>query len=77
MEVIPGRIIMRWDFTQYYVSNFARDVLQKIHQQPLFHVEAINPALYRKVRLLDTVRDLRRQLGHLIVFLNICRRSTK
>ncbi|XP_070213069.1 run domain Beclin-1-interacting and cysteine-rich domain-containing protein-like isoform X3 [Littorina saxatilis] len=76
-EVIPGRVIMRWDFTRYYVSNFARDLLRKIRQQPLFHVDAINPALYKRVRTLDSVRDLRRQLGHLNTLLNICKRNDK
>ena len=76
-EVIPGRVIMRWDFSRYYVSNFARDLLSKIHHQPLFHVDAINPMLYKKFRTLDSVRDLRRQFGHLSTLLNICKRNTK
>ncbi|XP_076435294.1 run domain Beclin-1-interacting and cysteine-rich domain-containing protein-like isoform X2 [Babylonia areolata] len=76
-EVIPGRVIMRWDFTQCCVSNFARDLLKKIHKEPLFHVDAINMALYRKVRTLEAIRDYRRQLGHLYTLLIICKRNTK
>ncbi|KAL8580859.1 hypothetical protein ACOMHN_039559 [Nucella lapillus] len=76
-EVIPGRVIMRWDFTAYCVSNFAQDLLRKIYKEPLFHVDAINVLLYRKVRTLEAIRDLRRQLTHLSTLLNICKRHTK
>ena len=33
---IPGHILQHWDFTKYPVSNFARDLLEKLKSQALF-----------------------------------------
>lgn len=70
---IPGKILQKWDFTKYYVSNFARDLLSKMYNDPLFNVQDINPALYRKVRVLDSVGEARLQLFDFKRFLQACR----
>ncbi|XP_035675398.1 run domain Beclin-1-interacting and cysteine-rich domain-containing protein-like isoform X1 [Branchiostoma floridae] len=72
-SMIPGKIIHKWDFRKYYVSNFSLDLINKMHTEPLFNISDINPALYRKVRALDAVRDVRQQLYHLRNFLRTCR----
>lgn len=54
--VIPSRVLRKWDFSKYYVSNFSKDLLIKIWNDPLFNVQDINSALYRKVKLLNQVR---------------------
>lgn len=54
--VIPSRILRKWDFSKYYVSNFSKDLLSKIWSDPLFNVQAINAALYQKVKALNQVR---------------------
>ncbi len=74
---IPGRILRKWDFTAYSVSNFSHDFLRRIHEEPLFNVEDINSGLYRKVRALDQMRECREQLQHLQVFLQTCRNGTR
>ena len=45
---------------RYYVSNFARDLLSRIHYEPVFNVQNVNPKIYEvpilaqaKVRLLS------------------------
>lgn len=53
--VIPSRVLRKWDFSKYYVSNFSKDLLIKIWNDPLFNVQDINSALYRKVKLLNQV----------------------
>lgn len=58
--VIPSRILRKWDFSKYYVSNFSKDLLSKIWSDPLFNVQDINTALYRKVKPLNQVRVSRR-----------------
>ncbi|KAK6195419.1 hypothetical protein SNE40_000855 [Patella caerulea] len=73
LEYIPGRIIRKWDFMKYQVSNFARDVLTKIYSDPLFDITVINPTLYRKTRNLESIRDFRKQLYHLRTFLKVCK----
>ncbi|KAB0358597.1 hypothetical protein FD754_002753, partial [Muntiacus muntjak] len=71
--VIPSRILRKWDFSKYYVSNFSKDLLLKIWNDPLFNVQDINSALYRKVKLLNHVRLLRIQLYHMKNMFKTCR----
>uniref|UniRef100_A0A452H6S5 Rubicon Homology domain-containing protein n=1 Tax=Gopherus agassizii TaxID=38772 RepID=A0A452H6S5_9SAUR len=71
--VIPSRILRKWDFSKYYVSNFSRDLLSKIWSDPLFSVQDLNAALYRKVKALNQVRLLRIQLLHLKNMFKTCR----
>ncbi|XP_045396019.1 run domain Beclin-1-interacting and cysteine-rich domain-containing protein isoform X3 [Lemur catta] len=71
--VIPSRILRKWDFSKYYVSNFSKDLLIKIWNDPLFNVQDINTALYRKVKLLNQVRLLRVQLYHMKNMFKTCR----
>ncbi|XP_062065376.1 run domain Beclin-1-interacting and cysteine-rich domain-containing protein isoform X1 [Lepus europaeus] len=70
---IPSRILRKWDFSKYYVSNFSKDLLIKIWNDPLFNVQDINSALYRKVKLLNQVRLLRIQLYHMKNMFKTCR----
>nr|XP_021400253.1 run domain Beclin-1-interacting and cysteine-rich domain-containing protein isoform X2 [Lonchura striata domestica] len=71
--VIPSRILRKWDFSKYYVSNFSKDLLSKIWSDPLFNVQDINPALYHKVKALNQVRLLRIQLFHMKNMFKTCR----
>ncbi|NXT67205.1 RUBIC protein, partial [Chaetops frenatus] len=71
--VIPSRILRKWDFSKYCVSNFSKDLLSKIWSDPLFNVQAINPALYQKAKALNQVRLLRIQLFHMKNMFKTCR----
>nr|XP_013814951.1 PREDICTED: run domain Beclin-1 interacting and cysteine-rich containing protein isoform X2 [Apteryx mantelli mantelli] len=71
--VIPSRILRKWDFSKYYVSNFSKDLLSKIWSDPLFNVQDINAALYRKVKSLNQVWLLRVQLLHMKNMFKTCR----
>ncbi|XP_021571005.1 run domain Beclin-1-interacting and cysteine-rich domain-containing protein isoform X2 [Carlito syrichta] len=71
--VIPSRILRKWDFSKYYVSNFSKDLLMKIWNDPLFNVQDINSTLYRKVKPLNQVRLLRVQLYHMKNMFKTCR----
>ncbi|XP_060028208.1 run domain Beclin-1-interacting and cysteine-rich domain-containing protein isoform X3 [Erinaceus europaeus] len=70
---VPSRILHRWDFSRYSVSNFSKDLLLKIWNDPLFNVQDVNSALYRKVKPLDRVRLLRVQLCHMKNMFRTCR----
>ncbi|XP_041119399.1 run domain Beclin-1-interacting and cysteine-rich domain-containing protein-like isoform X2 [Polyodon spathula] len=72
-SVVPSRILRKWDFSKYYLSNFSRDLLAKIWGDPLFNVQDINSALYRKVKALEQVRLLRMQLVHIKNMFKTCR----
>ncbi|XP_048844452.1 run domain Beclin-1-interacting and cysteine-rich domain-containing protein isoform X1 [Brienomyrus brachyistius] len=75
--VVPGRVLKKWDFSKYPVSNFARDLLGKIASDPLFNPNDVNGGLYKKVKALESVRLLRLQLSHMKVLLKTCRFATK
>ncbi|XP_026092181.1 run domain Beclin-1-interacting and cysteine-rich domain-containing protein-like isoform X2 [Carassius auratus] len=72
-SVVPGKILRKWDFSKSYVSNFSRDLLAKIAGDPLFNLNDIHSALYKKVKALETVRALREQLYHMKNLLKTCR----
>ncbi|KAG7514974.1 hypothetical protein JOB18_046776 [Solea senegalensis] len=71
--VVPGRVLRKWDFSKYYVSNFARDLLSKIAGDPLFNPSDINSGLYKKVKSLEAVRVLRVKLFHMKNLFKTCR----
>ncbi|XP_041356237.1 run domain Beclin-1-interacting and cysteine-rich domain-containing protein-like isoform X2 [Gigantopelta aegis] len=77
IDHIPGRILQKWDFTKYYVSNFSRDLLARIQGDPLFSIQDINPVLYRRVKNLERVRDCRKQLHYLKSFIKICKSASR
>ncbi|XP_012863042.1 protein associated with UVRAG as autophagy enhancer isoform X2 [Echinops telfairi] len=70
---IPARILVRWDFRKYYVSNFSQRLLDSIWHQPLFHVLTTAQDLYAKAKELDRVRELQEQLFHIKKLLRTCR----
>ncbi|XP_005800384.2 run domain Beclin-1-interacting and cysteine-rich domain-containing protein isoform X3 [Xiphophorus maculatus] len=71
--IVPGRVLRKWDFSKYYVSNFARDLLSKISGDPLFNPSDINNGLYKKIKSLESVRVLRVQLFHMKNLFKTCR----
>ncbi|BFZ06127.1 hypothetical protein BsWGS_09166 [Bradybaena similaris] len=74
-SIIPGRVIEKWDFSRYPVANFSYALVEKMWQEPLFHVDTINPTLYKRVRGLETIRECRQQVVHLHSLLAICKRD--
>ena len=41
---------------RYYISNFARDLLARIHYDPVFVVQDVNPQIYSRVPVLAQAR---------------------
>lgn len=70
---IPGRILSKWHFSKYYVSNFAKSVIDKIWDSHLFNVQTENSALYKKVKDLNRVREVQEQLIHIRKLVSTCR----
>uniref|UniRef100_A0A0B7AW37 Rubicon Homology domain-containing protein n=1 Tax=Arion vulgaris TaxID=1028688 RepID=A0A0B7AW37_9EUPU len=75
-SIIPGRVIEKWDFSRYPIANFSYTLLEKMWQEPLFHVDTINPTLYKRVRGLESIRESRQQLIHLHSLLAVCKRDS-
>ncbi|XP_072762958.1 run domain Beclin-1-interacting and cysteine-rich domain-containing protein [Anoplolepis gracilipes] len=70
---IPGKILSKWDFNRYPVSNFSYRLLDQMMSDPLFQVNDLNPLLYRRIKQLDKMRVLRTKLFFLKDFLLTCR----
>ncbi|XP_012225046.1 run domain Beclin-1-interacting and cysteine-rich domain-containing protein [Linepithema humile] len=73
---IPGKILSKWDFNRYPVSNFSYRLLDQMVSDPLFQVNDLNPLLYRRIKQLDKTRVLRTKLFFLKDFLFTCRFAT-
>ncbi|XP_065840480.1 run domain Beclin-1-interacting and cysteine-rich domain-containing protein-like [Oscarella lobularis] len=73
MYIIPGRILQKWDFRQFSVSNHAHELLTRIFNDPIFNVAAANRALLRKVRDLAVATSVREQLHRMESFVKACR----
>jgi run domain Beclin-1 interacting cysteine-rich containing protein len=59
------------------VSNFSNDLLTKIYNEPLFNVCDINPSLYKRVKHLDIILELRQKLQYVKKFLMICKDAVR
>lgn len=76
VSLIPGKILSKWDFNRYPVSNFSYRLLDQMTLDPLFQVNDLNPLLYRRIKQLNRTRILRTQLFFFKDFLFTCRFST-
>lgn len=65
---IPARVLEKWDFSLYPVSNFAYRWLDQIWSLPLFHVADLNRQLYEKSKQLMSAHEARLQLKYLQFF---------
>ncbi|KAL7296016.1 hypothetical protein TKK_0010571 [Trichogramma kaykai] len=75
---IPGKILTKWDFSRYPVSNFAYRLLDRMMDDPLFPVtKDLYSSLYRRSKQLHRTRLLRTQLFYFKDFLFNCRFATK
>ncbi|KOC60223.1 Run domain Beclin-1 interacting and cystein-rich containing protein [Habropoda laboriosa] len=76
VSLIPGKILSKWDFNRYSVSNFSYRLLDQMMSDPLFQINDLNSSLYRRIKQLDRTRLLRTQLFFFKDFLFTCRFAT-
>jgi len=74
---LPGYILQKWDFHKYPVSHFALQLLDRIANEPLFNINDINTSLYRKVKKLRHLIDIRMQLYYLKIYISTCTQTDK
>ncbi|KAL1233979.1 Pleckstrin [Trichinella spiralis] len=73
--LIPARALLNWDFTPRKVSRASKAFLVSIYDQPIFHMNEINPALLVKSKALSQLHDLRLELNYIAAYLLTCRKS--
>lgn len=77
VTLIPGKILSKWDFNRYPVSNFSYRLLDQMTLDPLFQIQDLNPSLYTRIKQLDRTRILRTKLFFFKDFLYTCRFAKK
>ncbi|KAM3934862.1 protein associated with UVRAG as autophagy enhancer [Leptodactylus fuscus] len=70
---IPSRILLKWNFSKYYVSNVSKSIIDKIWDRHKFNVLKINPDVYKKVKELNRVKEVQQQLIYISRLVMICR----
>ncbi|XP_038658585.1 protein associated with UVRAG as autophagy enhancer isoform X2 [Scyliorhinus canicula] len=70
---IPGRILMKWDFSKHPVCHFSKQLLESIWHDPLFNIFYINKSLYNTVKELRKAKEIQEQLIHIKKLLKTCR----
>ncbi|XVF54094.1 hypothetical protein PTKIN_Ptkin05aG0153300 [Pterospermum kingtungense] len=68
MAVLPARVLLHWDFTQYPVSQLAKSYLDSTHDKPMLCVSAVNPILFSKVPALHHVMSMRKKIGNMLPY---------
>ncbi|CAH8829146.1 unnamed protein product [Trichobilharzia szidati] len=72
LMTLPGNLLTCWDFRMLPVSNFARDRLHQLHNQPLLRTIDFNKqVLNRQSSLIDCL-TLRRQGNLMLPFIRRC-----
>ncbi|XP_069748542.1 LOW QUALITY PROTEIN: protein associated with UVRAG as autophagy enhancer [Narcine bancroftii] len=72
-SLIPGRILMKWDFSKHPVCHLSKQLLESVWQDPLFNIFYINNSLYSKVKELRKAKELQEQLIYLKKLIRTCR----
>ncbi|XP_078415607.1 protein associated with UVRAG as autophagy enhancer isoform X1 [Cetorhinus maximus] len=70
---IPGRILMKWDFSKQPVCHFSKQLLESIWHDPLFNIFYINKSLYSNVKELRKAKEIQEQLIQIKKLLRTCR----
>ncbi|UYV65068.1 hypothetical protein LAZ67_3003034, partial [Cordylochernes scorpioides] len=73
--MLPARMIHNWDFRKYTISKQGRQFLEKVENDPLMDMKALNPLIYAVIPEMATLQKLRVKLGFLRSYLFTCRES--
>ncbi|XKL62623.1 hypothetical protein PGB90_002456 [Kerria lacca] len=76
-STIPSRVLTKWNFSKYPVSDFSYRLLDQLSTDPLFNVMNLNPSLYQRARDLQKIRLLRVALFYLKDFIFTCQYAEK
>jgi len=69
----PGRILFYWDFSYVYISEFYKQILEEIYNDPIFDIKEINKELLNKVPILKKIQNIRMQLHYMKKFISTCK----
>ncbi|VDN10932.1 unnamed protein product [Dibothriocephalus latus] len=73
LMVVPSAVLYHWSFLMLPVSNFARDILCRLHSRPVIHLADFQAIVLRREHVLRDAIELRRQASRMVPFLRLCR----
>lgn len=73
LALIPGRVLQKWDFTRYPVSNFSYRLLEQMFVDPLFRIFELNKNISKRSKNLALSRKYRLGLYYMKDFIMTCR----
>ena len=74
-HIIPSKVVHNWDLSKYKVARHVKLFLMQINEEPLFHIDEINPTLYNVISEINKVKQMRVQLQNLKGYVMTCRNS--
>lgn len=72
-HVLPAKVVERWDFKEYPVSDFGRSVVTSLAEEPLFRMSELNPRLSRRVAKLRKAVEARREAALAFPYVLTCK----
>ncbi|KAJ3695640.1 hypothetical protein LUZ60_001017 [Juncus effusus] len=69
VAVLPSRVLHKWDFALYPVSQLAKAYLESIYDQPMLCVSAVNPFLFSKVPALLHIMTQRKKISLMLPYI--------
>ncbi|CAH8449063.1 unnamed protein product [Schistosoma turkestanicum] len=72
LMTLPGNLVNWWDFRMLPVSNFARDRLHQLHNQPLLRTIDFNKQVLNRHSNLSNCLTLRKQGNLMLPFIQRC-----
>ncbi|KAL7054404.1 hypothetical protein AAHC03_026131 [Spirometra sp. Aus1] len=76
LMVVPSAVLFHWSFLMLPVSNFARDILCRLHSRPVIHLADFQPSILKREHVLRDAIELRRQASRMVPFLRLCREGS-
>ncbi|GJQ66947.1 hypothetical protein Trydic_g7961 [Trypoxylus dichotomus] len=73
VSIIPARIIHKWDFVRYPVSNFSYRLIEQMYTDPLFRIFEINRNITKRTTNLETVKKYVLGLHYMKDYIMNCR----
>ncbi|CAB3986573.1 Hypothetical predicted protein, partial [Paramuricea clavata] len=74
-HTIPSKIVHNWDLSKYKVAKQVKLFLMQIDEEPLFHIDEVNPTLYNVISEMNKAKQLRIQLQSLKGYVMTCKNS--
>lgn len=73
LALIPGRVLQKWDFNRYPVSNFSYRLLEQMYVDPLFRIFELNKNISKRSKNLMLSKKYRLGLHYMKDFITTCR----